>query len=400
MLRLCAMNNASKLSNTDLCVMCGMCLPLCPTYQLYQTETESPRGRIALMQAIDRKQIKADAKALLHIDHCLGCLNCETICPSRVPYGELIDEFREQFNESIKKPFLSKLILKQAAKNNGLNKLASFTNKPVLKQLVKISSDIGITPINSLTTAPKLKNFYASESDNNRGEVSLFTGCISETSEHSYINDAIYILNLLNFDVSISEQQVCCGALHQHNGQQKTAEKLFRQSHSLLRKSNDKPVLFFSPACGAHLLKGHDLNAMDARSFILKEIKQQSLEFSKPAQAVALHESCSHQNMLKLKTLNTDLLKCIPGIEIIKSLKPSLCCGAGGLQSINYPRQAQSLLQEKIESFDLTQTDILISDNIGCSLHIKTAVSEYNSRIEVIHPISFLARQLTNTTKK
>jgi glycolate oxidase iron-sulfur subunit len=47
------MKTSSTLSDTDLCVMCGMCLPQCPTYQLYQNEAESPRGRIALMQAID-----------------------------------------------------------------------------------------------------------------------------------------------------------------------------------------------------------------------------------------------------------------------------------------------------------------------------------------------------------
>jgi len=396
------MKNASKLSNTDLCVMCGMCIPHCPTYQLYQTETESPRGRIALMQAINKKQIKADAKALLHIDHCLGCLNCETICPSRVPYGELIDEFREAFNQSINKPLLSKLILKQAARPNGFKSLASISNKPALKQLIKLSSAMGITPINPLTTSPELKTFYASNPsahNSNHGEVSLFTGCISETTDYNTIKDAIFILNRLNFDVSLPEQQACCGALHQHNGQKEIALQLFKEKQSQIKKLDAKPVLFFSPACGAHLLKDRNVNTIDVRSFILKELKQQSLVFSKPTQVVALHESCSHLNMIKLKTLNTDLLECIPGIKIIKSLKPSLCCGAGGLQSINYPQQAQALLREKIKSFDIAQADILLSDNIGCSLHIKTAISEYNPSIEVMHPISFLARQLTHTTK-
>jgi len=107
-----------------------------------------------------------------------------------------------------------------------------------------------------------------------------------------------------------------------------------------------------------------------------------------------LHESCSHRNRLNLKTLNADLLNCVPNMQIIKSSNPSLCCGAGGIQSINYPEQAQALLNGKLASFDLSQTNILISDNIGCSLHIKSAISAYNPNIEIMHPISFLARQL------
>ena len=43
---------------------------------------------------------------------------------------------------------------------------------------------------------------------------------------------------------------------------------------------------------------------------------------------------------------------------------------------------------------DFSQTEILISDNIGCSQHIKTTIYAYNPNIKVLHPVSFLAQQL------
>lgn len=396
------MNNASKLTDTDLCVMCGMCLPQCPTYQLYQNETESPRGRIALMQAIDEGRIKANTQALLHIDHCLGCLNCETICPSQVPYGKLIDEFREQHYAAIKKPLIAQAILKQAAKTNGISHFAKLANMPLVKPLLGAAAFVCRLikcPLHIPFDRPpvKFKALYSgnySDITQRCGEVNLFTGCSGTSLDYRAINDAINLLNQLKFDVYIEGDQSCCGALHQHNGQQKTAEQLLDHCQTALKLANKRPLLFFSPACGERLIKLNGVETYDIRHFILEQLQQQPLTFSTSSQAVALHESCSHRNRLKSASLNIELLKVIPSLQIIKSSNPSLCCGAGGIQSINYPRQAEALLRGKLDSFDFKQTNVLISDNIGCSLHIKTAVYGYNPNIEVMHPVSFLARQL------
>ncbi|MCE5232635.1 MAG: 4Fe-4S dicluster domain-containing protein, partial [Xanthomonadaceae bacterium] len=78
----------------DQCVQCGLCLPYCPTYGLDRTETESPRGRIALARAVATGTLIADADLCGHLDHCLGCLACERVCPSGVQYGALLAETR------------------------------------------------------------------------------------------------------------------------------------------------------------------------------------------------------------------------------------------------------------------------------------------------------------------
>ena len=397
------MKNPSKLSETDLCVMCGMCLPNCPTYQLYQTETESPRGRIALIQAIDQQRAKADSKALLHIDHCLSCLNCETICPSKVPYGKIIDEFRDQHSSSIKKSYLSKVILKHSATPDGLNSLITMANKPVIKQALQLApSGLKLAASNLSADNTEIKTFYAgsySDTENRRGQVTLFTGCIGKSSDPRSFIDAVIILNQLGFDVHIPEQAYCCGALHQHNGQLKQADQLLSKNQHQLEKQPSQIVLYFSPACGESLHQLKNLTVSDVRSFILKELQLRPLTFNAPDQAIALHESCSHRNRLRLKSLNFDLLSCVPDVQIIESDNPSLCCGASGIQYLDYPEQANALVQGKLKSFDLTQTNVLISDNIGCSLYIKSSVSGYNPDIEIMHPVSFLARQLSNIVR-
>ena len=77
------------------CVHCGFCLPACPTYAVLGEEMDSPRGRIVLMkEALEGTLPLADAA--VHLDRCLGCLACETACPSGVRYRDLIEPVRER----------------------------------------------------------------------------------------------------------------------------------------------------------------------------------------------------------------------------------------------------------------------------------------------------------------
>src|SRR3954467_2475401 len=86
--------DARLLALADQCLMCGLCLPHCPTYRISLDEAESPRGRIALARLIAGGELAAGPGALQHLDQCLACLSCEKVCPSEVRYGEIITRTR------------------------------------------------------------------------------------------------------------------------------------------------------------------------------------------------------------------------------------------------------------------------------------------------------------------
>ncbi len=67
------------------CVHCGLCLSSCPTYLELGVETESPRGRIALMKAVNEGRLGISSRVVSHWELCLHCRACEWVCPSGVP---------------------------------------------------------------------------------------------------------------------------------------------------------------------------------------------------------------------------------------------------------------------------------------------------------------------------
>src|SRR5438105_5231252 len=84
----------------DKCVHCGFCLPVCPTYVLWNQEMDSPRGRIYLMKLASEGAAQINPKWVSHFDSCLGCMACMTACPSGVDYSKLIEATRSQIERN------------------------------------------------------------------------------------------------------------------------------------------------------------------------------------------------------------------------------------------------------------------------------------------------------------
>src|SRR5690349_13710827 len=99
-------------SGIDTCVHCGFCLQACPTYLNLEDENDSPRGRILLMRAVSEGSLALDdASVKTHIDRCLGCRACETVCPSGVPYGHMLEAMRATMLAERPMPPVAKVIL-------------------------------------------------------------------------------------------------------------------------------------------------------------------------------------------------------------------------------------------------------------------------------------------------
>src|SRR3989304_4335707 len=80
-----------SVAGVNQCVHCGLCLASCPTFAELGTEMDSPRGRIFLLTSLAEGRIALGDATARHLELCLDCRACETVCPAGVPYGRLIE---------------------------------------------------------------------------------------------------------------------------------------------------------------------------------------------------------------------------------------------------------------------------------------------------------------------
>lgn len=384
--------------------MCGMCLPACPTYQVYQTEAESPRGRISIIQAYAQGRLQPDATLLRHLDHCLGCMACAAMCPSQVDYGRLIDHAQTLLaSQRPDHPGSLKLLLHQTRRKGGLKRYAtalSWYNRSGLQKLagaiLGMAGDSRTARANAilgLAQPARLKPLYRA-AVTAIGDVALFTGCLGSSFDGETLQAAIKVLNQFGYNVHIPPDQQCCGALHQHHGQPEQAQQLSQLNRQAFGNPAITHIIYTANGCGAQLAQHNPSRpVIDIMSFLAASPGREATRFKPLATSVYLHESCSSTNKLKIRGIMQQLLRCIPQLQC-HTPATAMCCGAGGSHQLLFPELSAELLKLKLPGIRETRAHYLLSDNLGCALHFKQGLERAGIHIEVIHPITLLARQL------
>ena len=78
-----------------VCMRCGMCQSVCPTFRTYYQEADVARGRLVLINNLAHMLLK-DPEALAEkLGRCLLCSSCQSVCPPGVKIMEIFREARE-----------------------------------------------------------------------------------------------------------------------------------------------------------------------------------------------------------------------------------------------------------------------------------------------------------------
>jgi glycolate oxidase iron-sulfur subunit len=248
---------ANEIAGIDACVHCGFCLQSCPTYLTLADENDSPRGRIVLMRALVEGTLPVnDPDVRTHIDRCLGCRACETVCPSGVPYGQMLEATRATVTTEERNAPIARAILFAFARPFLLS-LAMLGGR--VARALRISALLSRLPgrfgfamaMLESTRAPLRRSGYTPRGDGSRGTATLLTGCVMEGlfTETNRATERTLAAN--DYAMVNTAGQGCCGALHAHAGDLETARRLARRNIAAFEASGAEYVVVNAAGCGA-----------------------------------------------------------------------------------------------------------------------------------------------------
>jgi len=404
-------------------VHCGFCLPACPTYVSWGLEADSPRGRIDLMKGIEEGTVALDATTIGHFDACLGCMGCVTACPSGVRYDLLIESTRAQVEAAaprspgerllrsalfalfpyprrlawLARPIalMQQLGLQALLRRSGLVKLLP---QP-LRALERIAPTLVPTDL-----AQPLPPFTAAVGTK-RGSVALLTGCVQRAFFPNVNAATVRVLAAEGFDVLVFADQGCCGALSLHVG---LHDEAVRFAGDLVRRCGDlatvDAVIVNAAGCGSTLKQYAELMPSDAAAAAFEAKVRDVSEFlaevglvapRRPMPLrVAYHDACHLAHAQRIRAQPRELLRAIPGLELLEIPQGEQCCGSAGVYNVLEPGSAGEIGARKAANVASVMPDLLASANPGCTLQIAAALADLGMSVATAHPIELLDASL------
>lgn len=395
------------------CVHCGLCLPACPTYSVFGTEMDSPRGRIALMNAAADGRIPLNGAFATHITRCLACRACETACPSGVHYGDLVEQARVALEEE-REPSLTERLARRLALRHLLphpRRLRLLANAFRLYQRSGAEAlarrlDVLPAPLDSMqdllppiSTRQYSYNSPAPAIGEKRGTVAFFHGCVQDAFLADVNAATVRVLQFNGYEVHILRGQTCCGAASLHVGEQGLATELARRNIAAFEAGKYDAIINNAGGCGAilkqygHLLE-NDVQYADRAVRFSERVRDISeflveREFMPPRgeirERVTYVDSCHLRHAQSIVQQPRNLLRAIPGLDLVELTQPDQCCGSAGIYNITQPATAQQILDAKMADIAGTDADTIVITNTGCHMQILHGVRRAGLDARVVH---------------
>ncbi len=411
------------------CVHCGLCLNACPTFRVLGEEMDSPRGRIYQIAQADAGRLPLEGAMQLHLDRCLDCRACETACPSGVEYGKILEAARAELESQRPRPawvrWLRRHAFGQVMPSPGWLRFYArwlwLYQRSGMQSLARASGllrSLGLAGAESLAPAISNRFFYSAWGrpfpafGSQRAQVGMLAGCIQNVAFAGMNRATLRVLQHNGCAVTIPAAQTCCGALHVHAGRRDEARRLARQNIAAFEALPCDAIISNSAGCGAALKEYPELLAGDpawqarAAAFAarLRDVTEFLAELGlRPeglqplALTVTYQDPCHLAHGQGIRAAPRQLLEAIPQLRLRELPRSDQCCGSAGIYNLLQPGIAGRLLDDRMEAFDSTGADLLVTANPGCMLQLQAGLRRHRRNARVLHVVELLDQAYTHS---
>lgn len=369
-------------ADADLCVMCGLCLPHCPTFALTGRETESPRGRIAIARQLALgRQGEGFAQSL---ESCLQCRSCESVCPAEVPYGRLIEEARS-------------LLPGRSAFDPAL----VFARWPALAAWLAAQAGAVARRIHGRRAGRWPRRLARAQQPLATGSSEgtrhwLYSGCAARSFEASAQARMLAVAAQLSEPLGLARELGCCGAIERHLGCAEAADARAMDLRAALASDSPETIVALDSACVDGLRKALQgrVPVIEGCRWLLDRAVHWEGHLSRRDERVGLFLPCSHRNAVGDVAAVRGLLARLPGLEMVEVGVGMGCCGSAGPHLLSDPERAEALAAPVVERVRGLDLDRLVTTNVGCALHLAERLAAAGVELPITHPVACLADRL------
>ena len=228
--------------------------------------------------------------------------------------------------------------------------------------------------------------------------VMLFAGCVASDHERALHEGARRLLGALGERVDTCPVDLCCGTLARSAGDLADARTHEAQLARSIGGRADLVVLGTATGCQAQLagaLRDTGTTVAELTTWLAAHPQLERMRFAPLHEPVAVHRPCSQRLLGAGSAQAVDrLLARIPSLQRIDLPEQDRCCGAAGTHFLARPAQAHALRAQVLADIAHAAPRIVVSGNIGCRLYLDAGLHDSATRIEFVHPVELLARQL------
>jgi glycolate oxidase iron-sulfur subunit len=226
----------------------------------------------------------------------------------------------------------------------------------------------------------------------------FFAGCVMSTALADVDRASLRVLQRAGVSVCNPRGQGCCGALHAHGGDLPGALELARRNIAAF-ETTDGPIVVNSAGCGAMLKDyAHHLRDDPAWATRAEAFSKRVRDFSQVVEPsrlevhggqgptrVVYQDACHLLHAQRISRQPRDLLRAIPGLELVEIDEPGLCCGSAGVYNVTNPVESRQLQQRKVDHTLEVAPDLVVTANPGCLLQLRSGLAARGSEVPVRH---------------
>jgi glycolate oxidase iron-sulfur subunit len=410
---------------------CGNCQAVCPIYKETRQEVGVARGKIGLAEAILSGEMEMTEGMADRFSLCTTCMACNNNCPCGVRFDKIIlaaraEAVRKKGLHPVKKIAFTALKM-QRMFDIGM-KTGSVFQGVAMKRLphrsdrmARMRFDIGIgtEKVFPMLAKKTLRSEFPEviKVKNPKMRVAFFTGCMINYFYTDIGKAVVEVLTENDIEVVIPAGQGCCGIPASVNGDVVSARSLAKRNlRAFEKKGADALVVACSSGGTAwkHVfeeLLEHDpefstlAKKWSAKSYDISEFLVHKVPFKKEGlgpvkRKVTYHDPCHLNRGQGINKEPREILKSIPGLELIEMKEPGRCCGMAGSFSLVHPVLSVQISERKTADIAQTHTDTVATGCPACRLQLKSGVENAGIQEDVVHTIQILAESYRVGKKK